>query len=149
MQWKKTQTTSLKLTLLIPVLLLGACEKPEEELQLADLTPGEFTYIERIVILERAKAVAFNDRDLGNTILDSLSLAWGDSVEAATAALAPDEPARCQAVHDLLKRIVIAERDSLVHSPYPYRLAVPLADPIVEPVVEPPAAEPATPTKKL
>ncbi len=137
MPLKKTQSTSLKLTLLIPVLFLGACDQPVEELTLADLTPGEPTYIERLVVLERAKAVAFSDRDLGNTVLDSLSLAWGDSVEAETAALAPVEPRRCEAVHELLKRIILAERDSLVHSPYPRRLAEPLHDPVKKPVAEP------------
>ena len=144
MTWDKTQLTSLKLALLIPALFLGACEKPEQELQLADLTPSEHTYIQRIVILERAKAVAFNDRDLGNTLLDSLAVAWGDSAEAATAALAPEEPLRCEAVHELLKRIIISERDSLVQSPYPYRLAVPLADP----VAKPPAPEQPAPAEK-
>ncbi len=126
----KTHATSLKLTLLIPALFLSACEKPEQELKLGDLTSPEHTYIERIVILERAKAVALVDRDLGNAVLDSLSLAWGDSSEAATAAMAPVEPLRCEAVHDLLNRILISERDSLVQAPYVYRLAIPLADPV-------------------
>lgn len=134
MRLKKTGATGLALAALIPTLLLGACQQTEKALQLADLTPEEHTYIERIVVLERAKAVALTDRDLGNTLLDSLSVAWGDSIEARTAALAPKKPLRCQAVHDLLKRIIVAEKDSLLLAPSPERLAQPLIDPAPPPI---------------
>jgi len=123
--------------MLISTLLLGACDQPEKPLKLADLTISEHTYIERIVVLERAKAVVLADRELGNTILDSLSLAWGDSAEAKTAALAPVDPIRSQALHELLKQIILAERDSLLQNPSPLRLAAPLVDPVIQPLETP------------
>jgi hypothetical protein len=144
MRLKKTGATILAVAMLIPALFLSACDQSENDLQLADLTPEEHTYIERIVVLERAKSVALNDRTLGGAILDSLSLAWGDSIEARTAALAPVDPVRSVAVHDLLKRIIMAEKDSLLLAPSPRRLAVPLQDP---PVEAPPAKEPETEEK--
>ncbi len=129
MRLKKAGATSLTCTIFISALILGACDRPEKDLMLADLTHEEHAYIERFVILERAKAVALNDRDLGNTILDSLSQAWGDSIESETAALAPVKPLRSKAVHELLKRIIIAEKDSLMQVPLPRRLSLPLSDP--------------------
>ena len=39
---------------------------------------------ERMVTLERAKAVALADREQGEALLDSLAAAWGDSFVAAT-----------------------------------------------------------------
>ncbi len=145
MRLKKTGATSLALTMLIPALFLCACDQSENTLQLADLTPEEYTYIERIVVLELAKAVALNDRILGGAILDSLSLAWGDSIEARTAALAPVDPVRSVAVHDLLKRIILAEKDSLLLAPSPERVAVPLHDP---PTEQPPSREVETEEKQ-
>ena len=140
MRLKKYSSTSLTLISLIPVLLLGACEQSEKTLQLPDLTQEEHTYIERLVVLERAKAIALNDREKGSAVLDSLSQAWGDSVESETAAIAPAEPIRSRAVHDLLKRIIAAEHDSLLLAPTIERLSVPLPDPQVK-VPEKPAAE--------
>ncbi len=44
--------------LLLPLLLLlGGCEAQETPLQWQDLSPAEQTYVRRLVILERAKAV--------------------------------------------------------------------------------------------
>lgn len=126
MRLTKKSMTRLALAILIPTLLLSACDQAEEELQLADLTSAEYTYVQRLVVLERAKAIALHDRDLGNTVLDSLSEAWGDSVEAETAALAPTDPLRSREVHDLLKRVVSAEKDSLMLSPTILRLSAPL-----------------------
>ena len=62
------------------LLLLAAvgCEQGDEP-GLADLTPGERLYVERMVVLERAKAVGLADRGQGNALLDSLAAAWGDS----------------------------------------------------------------------
>ena len=48
-------------------------------------------------------------------------------------------PLRIAAVHDLLLRILDAERDSLIHSPTAARLSAPLPDP---PPPEPPADDP-------
>jgi len=123
---KKTGTISLTLTIIILNLFAGACSRQEKDLQLADLSPDEYTYIERIIILERAKAVALNDRDLGNILLDSLLVAWGDSVESETAAMAPQVPKRSQAVHELLGRILMAEKDSLKLVPLIRRLTAPM-----------------------
>ncbi len=123
---KKTGIISLTLTIIFLSLFAGACSRQDQELQLADLSPDEYTYIERIVILERAKAVALNDRDLGNILLDSLLVAWGDSVESETAAMAPQVPERSQAVHELLGRILTAEKDSLKLVPEIRRLTAPM-----------------------
>lgn len=130
MRLNKAVSPKLIWTMLIPTLFLGACDQPEKPLQLADLTSDEHTYVERLVVLERAKAVVLADRDLGNTVLDSLALAWGDSAEVETAAMAPLDPIRSKALHELLKRIVVAEKDSLIQNPSPLRLTAPLIDPI-------------------
>ena len=126
MPLKKSGTISLILTILLLSLFAGACSHQDQDLQLADLSPDEYTYIERIIILERAKAVALNDRDLGNILLDSLLVAWGDSVESETAAMAPQMPERSKAVHELLERIITAEKDSLMLVPEPRRLTAPM-----------------------
>jgi hypothetical protein len=114
-------------------LFQGACDRSEKPLQLGDLSSGEYTYIERIIILERVKAVALNDRDLGNTLLDSLTLAWDDSVESQTGKLISTDPHRSKTVHELLLRILVAENDSLVEAPLPRRISAPLPDPLAEP----------------
>ncbi len=142
MHLKKTGSFSLILTILLLAMLISACNPAEEELQLADLSADEHTYVSRLIILERAKAIALNDRELGNTVLDSLAQAWGDSAQYRTADLAPVQPRRSQAVHDLLKRIVQSEKDSLILSPTLQRLRAPLLDPQVESLDTP--GEPAT-----
>ena len=127
MLFKKTETISLILTTLLLTLFAGACSQEEQDLQLDDLSPSEYTYIERIIVLERAKAVALNDRDLGNVILDSLMIAWGDSAESETASLAPKDPKRSKAVHQLMVRIAEAENDSLKQTPLLRRLTAPMS----------------------
>ena len=131
MRLTKAVPNRQKWIMLIPALFIGACSQPEKPFKLADLTADEHTYIERIVVLERAKALVLADPELGNAILDSLALAWGDSAEAKTAAMAPVSPLRSKNVHDLLKRIIVAERDSLLQNPSRRRLSVPLTDPVV------------------
>ena len=118
---------------LIPVAVLllaaaGGCDQGED-LDLADLTPGEFLYVERMVVLERAKAVALSDREQGIALLDSLVAAWGDSALERTIAGLPGEPRRAAAVGRLLTGILLAEQDSLVNAPRPDRLAAPLPPP--------------------
>ncbi|MCP4574279.1 MAG: hypothetical protein GY838_18105 [bacterium] len=112
----------------LAVAVLTACDSAQD-LHLDDLAPGEFTYVSRIVVLERAKAVALDDRPTGEALLDSLAAAWGDSSLAETAAGVPDDPARAAAVGRLLERILTAELDSLVLAPRPDRLGAPLPDP--------------------
>jgi len=108
---------------------LGGCSKETKSLQLHDLTTGERRYIERFIILERARAVALVDSKLGQTLLDSLATAWGDSSLADTRRGLSSHPQRAAAVHDLLLRILEAERDSLVQVPSTRRLTAPLPDP--------------------
>ncbi len=123
---KKQKTLGLILTIQLLAILLGACSQEVQDLQLENLSPSEYTYIERIITLERAKAVALEDRDLGNVLLDSLKVAWGDSAESETAAMAPSKPKRSKAVHQLLQRILTAENDSLKIAPVARRLNAPM-----------------------
>ena len=124
-----------RVPVLIPWLLLllflgtPGCKEENTQLQLDDLTPAETRYVTRIVILERAKAVALIDRKGGTALLDYLAVAWGDSSRNFTAAGAPSDPHRSVQVHTLLARILTAERDSLIDAARPDRLAVPLQDP--------------------
>ncbi len=122
--------TAVSLLLLVLCLPLHGCgrDKPGD-IQLADLNQGEYRYVSRMVVLERAKAVALNDRDTGEALLDSLAIAWGDSALPETAAGVPDDPIRAQLVGRLLGRILEAELDSLLFHPRPDRLAAPLPDP--------------------
>ena len=108
---------------------LGGCQKTDSELRLADLSEAEHLYVARIVILERAKAVALVDRTAGYAVLDSLAVAWGDSALETTLVGAPSDPHRSQRVHELLTRILKAERDSLILAPRTDRLAEPISDP--------------------
>ena len=126
-------------TIIIFTVLLGTagCEQEKTDLRLADLTEAETLYVSRIVILERAKAVALVDRVAGATVLDSLATAWGDSSLQETLVGAPSDPRRSSQVHELLVRLLKAERDSLMQSPHPYRLSAPLEDPPPEPEVSP------------
>lgn len=120
--------------MLLLTALLPACEKEEPELGLADLTGAESLYVSRIVVLERAKAIALVDRKLGNAVLDSLHAAWGDSALPEALAGAPTAPRRSARVHALLVRILEAERDSLLEAPRVDRLGAPLPDPPPAPV---------------
>lgn len=119
------------------VVVIG-CDREPSVLQLADLTPDERLYIERVVTLERAKAVALSNRPVGTALLDSVAAAWGDSSEIPTTAGLSSEPVRSADVADLLLRILVAEQDSLIHAPRPDRLHAPLPDPLPpEPEPEP------------
>ena len=116
----------------IPLLLAAVspgCRGGEEPLQLADLNAAERRYVERFVVLERARAVAMVDAEAGPALLDSLAAAWGDSALAETGRGLSRRPLRMAAVQDLLVRILDAERDSLLQAPEPRRLAAPLPDP--------------------
>jgi len=97
---------------------------------LLTVSPNEYKYIERMVILERTKAVVFADKETGFALLDSLALAWGDSALERTSELAKNSPLRSAAVGELLSRILKAERDSLLQAPRPDRLSQPLSDPL-------------------
>jgi len=121
---------------------LGGCQKTDSELQLADLSEGEHRYVSRIVVLERAKAVALIDRTAGYAVLDSLAVAWGDSALEKTLVGAPSDPRRSERVHELLTRILKTERDSLILAPRTDRLAEPIPDPL--PIAPPEAANPET-----
>jgi len=109
--------------------LLGSCRHQERTLKLADLTPGEHLYCQRIVALERAKTVALIDRQRGEALLDSLAAAWGDSVVPETLAGLSRDPDRSVAIGQLLLRIVTAEQDSMKRNPGDSRLGLPLPDP--------------------
>lgn len=116
---------------------LVACQTEPQPLTLDDLTPDETRYVTRFVQLERARAVALADPELGDALLDSLAAAWGDSALALDHSKLPTDAVRSAAVHDLLGRILRAEQDSLIIAPSPRLLARPLPEP------EPPAP-PAT-----
>lgn len=127
----------------VAVLMLAAATGCDhgDDLLLADLTPGETLYVERMVVLERAKAVGLADREQGIALFDSLVAAWGDSALERTIAGLPDEPRRAAAVGRLLSGILLAEQDSLVNAPRPDRLAAPLPLPAAPPVQPDPERE--------
>ena len=116
---------------LAAALLLAAtgCENEKTQLTLTDLSGDEYRYVERMVVLERAKAVALIDRPAGDALLDSLAAAWGDSSLVETGAGAPGDPVRSEAVATLLRRVLAAERDSFMAAPRADRLQQPLMDP--------------------
>jgi hypothetical protein len=116
------------------LLAVAGCAPDEGgELAVADLTRGEALYVQRMVVLERAKAVGLRDRELGVALLDSLAAAWGDSALERTIAGLPDDPRRAEAVGRLLSGILLAEQDSLVQAPRPDRLTAPLPAPAAPP----------------
>ena len=144
----KTPSRLLYLPLLLACLLPAAgCEKDDSPLTLDGLSGGEFVFVERMVLLERAKTVALLDRTAGDALLDSLAADWGDSSLSLTLTGAPDDPIRAEAVAALLRRVLAAEQDSLkVSSPFD-RMTRPLPDPAPE-VPEPdPDNEDGTGTK--
>ncbi len=104
------------------------CAKKDRPLRTSDLTAAERVCCERLVTLERAKAMAYTDRELGDAVLDSLRAAWGDSAAMGTAALLSQDPYRTAAFSDLLVRLVAAEQDSLKANPQDSRLGQPLPD---------------------
>lgn len=113
---------------LLAGLAPAGCGHKEKPLSLDQLRPGERTYIERVVTLERAKAVTLVDRARGQALLDSLASAWGDSSKQETLAGMPQDPTRARLVNDLLGRILAAEQDSLLDAPRPDRLQAPLPE---------------------
>ena len=129
----------LLLPVLIPVLTpLAGCEKNDAPLALSDLTGDEYIFVERMVILERAKTGALLDRQTGDAILDSLAVAWGDSSFPLTLVGAPRDPIRSEEVGTLLRRMLEAEQESLLTSTGLDRMNQPLPEPKPEP--EPEAA---------
>ena len=123
---------------MVAALLLAAtgCENEKSQLALTDLSEDEYRYVERMVVLERAKAVALIDRPAGDALLDSLAAAWGDSSLVETWAGVPDDPVRSEAVATLLRGVLAAEKDSL--------MAAPRADRLRQPLMEPPPPAPVT-----
>lgn len=119
----------------VPALLLaaalggaGGCERADRPLRPGELAPAERLYVERFVTLERARALALADSARGAVVLDSLAAAWGDSALPRLLRDLPQRPRRLAAVHDLLARLLEAERDSLVIHPR-RRLWAPLPPP--------------------
>ena len=113
---------------LTALLILVGCSEQDQTLQLQDLDPGEKLYVTRMVTLERAKAVALVDSTCGNSLLDSLALAWGDSSLTQARTAATKDPTRSQLVNQLLLDILSAEQDSLTLAPWPDRLDTPLPE---------------------
>ncbi len=129
----------LFILLLLPGLIPAAgCEKNDAPLTLADLSGDEYVFVERMVILERAKTVALLDRETGDALLDSLAVAWGDSSLPLTLAGVPLDPVRSEAVGALLRRVIEAEQESLLTSTGLDRLDRPLPDPEPAPPDAPP-----------
>lgn len=129
----------LLLPVLIPVLTPSAgCDKNDAPLALSDLSGDEFIFVERMVILERAKTAALLDRETGDAILDSLFVAWGDSSFPLTLVGAPRDPVRSEEVGTLLRRVLGAEQESLLTSTGLDRLNQPLPEPKPEPEPEAP-----------
>ncbi len=123
--------------LLLPVLSpVAGCEKNDAPLALSDLSGDEFVYVERMIILERAKTTALLDRETGDALLDSLAVAWGDSSFPLTLLGAPRDPLRAEAVGILLRRILTAEQESLLTSNGLDRMNQPLPEPEPEPEPE-------------
>ena len=112
-------------------LLLAAagCSEEPRALRLDDLDEGERIILEKLIVLERAKAGALVDRDRGEAVLDSLAVAWGDSVLEETLAGAPRDATRAKAVGEIFARVLRAEHDSLLVGDGLARLAAPLPDP--------------------
>lgn len=124
--------------LTVAIIMSAGCDTQEKPLTLADLNGGEFVYVERMVQLERAKAVALVDRPTGDALLDSLAAAWGDSSLQQTLDGVPSDPLRAEAVAELLRRVLVAEQDSLKANSGRDRLALPLPDPAPPLDEEPP-----------
>lgn len=122
-------TRQILLLLCGALILVAACQADPDQITVADLSPGEYQVVERYVVLERARAVALADPAAGVVILDSLAAAWGDSAAVEAEAALPTEPRRAALIDDLIRRLLEAETDSLVHAPEPHRLTAPLPEP--------------------
>ncbi len=112
------------------------CRDEPSEITLEDLEPHERTYVERFILLERARAVTFTDLERGEAILDSLAAAWNDTLDAGLDQVLGTRPQRLAAVHGLLERLLAAEEDSLLYMSGTDRLDAPLPD--LESVPAPP-----------
>lgn len=121
------------LSFLLPAVLClaaGCGDDSEADLVLSDLTDAELMFVRRVVVLERARAVALQDRPVGNALLDSLALSWGDSSLSETRAAMPEDPQRAARVGRLLTAMLAAEQDSFVTAARPDRLSAPLPVPV-------------------
>jgi len=105
------------------------CEKKQSPLVLEDLDEGETELLTRLIILERAKSLALVDRPAGQALLDSLAVAWGDSIGEETVAGAPSNATRAHEVGQLYSRVFSAEHDSLLAHDGRRELTAPLPDP--------------------
>ena len=120
--------------ILLPGLVAAAgCEKNDAPLAMADLSGAEYVFVERMILLERAKAEALVDRESGDALLDSLAAAWGDSSLELTLDSAPRDPIRSEAVGALLRRVIQVEQESLLTSSGLERWHLPLPEPAPEP----------------
>jgi hypothetical protein len=115
--------------ILLAVGLLTACQGEDRSLGLEDLAPAERTFVERYIVLERARAVTLAEPALGAALLDSLAAAWGDSAADNARATLSSDAERARRLYDLVERLLEAEADSLVFAPAPRRLDDPLPDP--------------------
>ena len=127
--------------LLACLLGFAGCGSAPEDLTLDDLTAEEAEYLTRFVVLERARAVSFENRERGEALLDSLAVAWGDSAVDEALALLPGDPDRLAAFHGLLERVLAAEADSLLASPFAVPLDAAPTPPRPEPADDAPAGE--------
>lgn len=120
-------TTRCNLSLLcVAIALVAGCQGEPDQIELTDLDAGERQVVERYIVLERARAVAMADPPRGTAILDSLATAWGDSAGIEAERALPTDPKRASRIHDLLRRLLEADQDSLVHAPVPRRLTAPM-----------------------
>ena len=118
---------------LLPILMVTAlfvgCNQNQSPLEIDDLNAGERVFLERYVVLERARAVVLADPVRGVALLDSLAAAWGDSAAVEAEAALPVDPERAALLQNLITRVLTAESDSLIHAPRPDRLDDPLPQP--------------------
>ncbi len=114
---------------LVAVGLPMGCSNDPGELEFQQLRPAERQYVERYIVLERARAVVMNDPLRGAAILDSLAETWGDTAASSAEGWLPADPYRAARLQELLARLLAAEFDSLVQAPYPRRLTAPLPMP--------------------
>lgn len=116
---------------ILPLIAWG-CGSDVAEIDLADLTVNERLYVERYVVLERARAFALAEPTQGAALLDSLGVAWGDSADAEALHALPTDPSRVYLIQDLVRRVLLAESDSLVFAPRADRLSEPLPQPVTD-----------------
>ncbi len=91
--------------ILLAVGLLTACQGEDRSLGLEDLAPAERTFVERYIVLERARAVTLAEPALGAALLDSLAAAWGDSADDDARATLSSDAERARRLYDLVERL--------------------------------------------